>query len=79
MILAVPFEHRKQPSFGRVPSPGPRSRTSVSAVKSTSLDTENHDKNGYVTYKNFIMTDVDNNHDTKYTNKNDTNKQKLSV
>ena len=43
------------------------------AVKSTSPVTENHNKNGYVNYKNFIMTNVDNNHDTKYTNKNDTN------
>ena len=43
-------------------------------VKSTSPDTENHDKNGYVfkdNNKNFIMTNVDNS-DTKYTNKNDT-------
>ena len=43
------------------------------AVKSTSPDTENHYKNGYVNYKNFIKTNEDNNHDTKYTNKNDTN------
>ena len=44
-------------------------------VKSTSPDTENHDKNGYVKFyddKNFIMTNVDNS-DTTYTNKNDTN------
>ena len=41
-------------------------------VKSTSPATENHNKNGYVNYKNFIMTNVDNS-DTKYTNKNDTN------
>ena len=40
-------------------------------VKSTSPDTENHDKNGYVKLyddKNFIMTNVDNS-DTTYTNK----------
>ena len=45
-------------------------------VKSTSPVTENHYKNGYVNYniyKNFIMTNEDNNSDTKYTNKNDTN------
>ena len=42
-------------------------------VKSTSPVTENHYKNGYVNYKNFIMTNEDNNLDTKYTNKNDTN------
>ena len=42
-------------------------------VKSTSPVTENHNKNGYVNYKNFIMTNEDNNHDIKYTNKNDTN------
>ena len=42
-------------------------------VKSTSPVTENHYKNGYVNYKNFNMTNEDNNHDTKYTNKNDTN------
>ena len=43
------------------------------SVKSTSPGTENHDKNGYVNYKNFIMTNEDNRFDTKYTNKNDTN------
>ena len=43
------------------------------SVKSTSPVTENHYKNGYVNYKKFIMTNEDNNHDTKYTNKNDTN------
>ena len=40
-------------------------------VKSTSPDTKNHDKNGYVKLnddKNFIMTNVDNS-DTTYTNK----------
>ena len=45
-------------------------------VKSTSPVTENHYKNGYVNYniyKNFIMTNVDNNRDTKYTINNDTN------
>ena len=45
-------------------------------VKSTSPVTENHYKNGYVNYifyKNFIMTNVDNNRDTKYTIDNDTN------
>ena len=45
-------------------------------VKSTSPDTENHYKNGYVNYnnyKNFIMTNVDINSDTKYTINNDTN------
>ena len=42
-------------------------------VKSTSPDTENHNNNGYVNYKNFIMTIVDNNHDTEYSIKNDTN------
>ena len=45
-------------------------------VKSTSPVTENHFKNGYVNYvnnKNFIMTNVDNNSDTKYTIDNDTN------
>ena len=42
-------------------------------VKSTSPVTENHDKNGYVNYniyKNFIMTNVDNNNSDI---KNDTN------
>ena len=46
-------------------------------VKSTSPETENHDKNGYVfqdNNKNFIMTNVDINSDTKYTNTNDMNK-----
>ena len=38
-------------------------------VKSTSPVTENHYKNGYVIYKNFIMTNEDNNHDTKFINK----------
>ena len=42
-------------------------------VKSTSPDTENHDKNGYVKLyddKNLFMTTVDNNNsDTAYTNK----------
>ena len=42
-------------------------------VKSTSPITDNHNKNGYVNYKNFIMTNEDNNHDTKYTINNDTN------
>ena len=45
-------------------------------VESTSPVTENHDKKGYVKLyndKNFIMTNVDNNCDTKYINKNDTN------
>ena len=45
-------------------------------VKSTSPVTENHYKNGYVNYnicKNFIMTNVDINNDTKYTIDNDTN------
>ena len=45
------------------------------SVKSTSPDTENHYKNGYVSYninKNFIMTNEDNS-DNKYTNKKDTN------
>ena len=44
-----------------------------SVVKSTSLDTEDHDKNGYVKLyddKNIFMTNVDNdNSDTTYTNK----------
>ena len=41
------------------------------SVKSTSPDTENHNKNGYVKLyddKNLIMTNVDN-CDTTYTNK----------
>ena len=45
-------------------------------VKSTSPVTENHYKNGYLNYniyKNFIMTNVDINSDTKYTVNNDTN------
>ena len=42
-------------------------------VKSTSPVTENHYKNGYVNYKNFIMTNEDNNRDTMYTINNDTN------
>ena len=43
-------------------------------VKSTSPVTENHYKNGFVNYKNFIRTNEDNNRDTMYTiNKNDTN------
>ena len=42
-------------------------------VKGTSPDTENHYKNGYVNNKNFIMTNVDINSDTKYTINNDTN------
>ena len=45
----------------------------VKPVKSTSPDTENHYKNGYVNNKNFIKTNEDNNHDTKYTIHNDTN------
>ena len=43
------------------------------SVKSTSPVTENHYKNGYVNNKNFIMTNVDINSDTKYTINNDTN------
>ena len=42
-------------------------------VKSTSPVTENRNKNGYVNYKNFIMTNEDNNRDTMYTINNDTN------
>ena len=45
-------------------------------VKSTSPVAENHYKNGYVNYniyKNFIKTNEDNYHDTKYTIHNDTN------
>ena len=42
-------------------------------VKSTSPDTENHDKNGYAKLyddKNIFMTNVDNNYsDMTYTNK----------
>ena len=46
----------------------------VLCVKSTSPVTENHYRNGYVNYKNFIMTNEDNNRDTMYTiNKNHTN------
>ena len=45
----------------------------VCHVKSTSPDTENHDKNGYAKLyddKNLIMTNVDNdNSDKTYTNK----------
>ena len=54
---------------------GNSQRSSLSptgCVKSTSPDTENHYKNGYVSNKNFIMTNEDDS-DTKYTNKNDTN------
>ena len=44
---------------------------SAEIVKSTSPVTEKSQQNGY---KNFIMTNEDNNHDTMYTiNKNDTN------
>ena len=53
-----------------------RSSLSTYPVKSTSPVTENHYKNGYVKLynnKNFIMTNVDNNRDTKYTINNDTN------
>ena len=42
------------------------------SVKSTSPVTENHNKNGHVNNKNFIMTNEDNS-DTKYTIHNDTN------
>ena len=46
-------------------------------VKSTSPVTENHYRNGYGEfyniYKNFIKTNEDNNHDTKYTIQNDPN------
>ena len=49
--------------------------TVMQIVKSTSPDTENHYKNGYVNDKNFIMTNEDINNDTKYTiNENDMNK-----
>ena len=53
-----------------------RAQESAWSVKSTSPVTENHYKNGYVKLynnKNFIMTNVDNNRDTKYTINNDTN------
>ena len=53
-----------------------RQERKAKCVKSTSPDTENHDKNGYVKLynnKNF-MTNVDINSDTKYTNTNDMNK-----
>ena len=55
---------------------GNSQRSSLSptrCVKSTSPVTENHYKNGYVNYQNFIKTNEDINNDTKYTNKNDTN------
>ena len=55
---------------------GNSQRSSLSptgGVKSTSPVTENHYKNGYVNYKNFIMTNEDNNRDTMYTINNDTN------
>ena len=61
---------------------GNSQRSSLSptgSVKSTSPVTENHNKNGYENYihnTNFIMTNEDNNHDTNYTNKNDTNKSR---
>ena len=55
-----------------------KARQAEGDVKSTSPDTENHYKNGYVNYnnyKNFIMTNEDINNDTKYTiNENDMNK-----
>ena len=38
-------------------------------VKRIPPDTAIHEQNGSVNYKNFIMTNVDNNDDTKYTNK----------
>ena len=54
---------------------------SSSAVKSTSPDTENHDKNGYVKLyddKNLFMTNVDNNNsDTTYTNKHKNTKNNV--
>ena len=43
-------------------------------VKSTSPVTENHNKNVYINYTNFIKTNEDINNDTKYTINNDTNK-----
>ena len=46
---------------------------SVENVKSTSPITENHYKNGYVNYTNFIKTNEDINNDTKHTINNDTN------
>ena len=50
----------------------PESTLGGGSVKSTSPVTENHNKNGCVNYKNFIMTNEDN-RDTKYTINNDTN------
>ena len=52
----------------------------MACVKSTSPVTENHYKNGYVfqdNNKNFILTNVDNNSDTKYTDTNNHNAHNL--
>ena len=59
--------HAKPFGIGQWSFFGPGSEKSASPV------TENHNKNGYVNHKNLIMTNEDNNRDTKYTNKNDTN------
>ena len=74
--------HREEPlldgnaqsvRYGEISHDGPGQLDSVNFhVKSTSPDTENQDKNGYVKVynnKNFITTNVDNS-DTKYTNTN---------
>ena len=60
------------PSFVRKQT-GTVNAMQYKSVKSTSPVTENHNKNGYVNYKNFIMTNKDIINDTKYTNKHDTN------
>ena len=63
--LLVPLLQALAPSRPYIPI--------AKTVKSTSPVTENHNKNGYVNYKNFIMTNEDNNRDTKYNINNDTN------
>ena len=60
---------------------GNSQRSSLSptgGVKSTSLVTENHYKNGYVNNKNYIMINEDNS-DTKYTINNDTNNHDTAI
>ena len=64
LLVWTPLDH---------PAPNHPMLDPPSVVKSTSPVTENHNKNGYVNYKNFIMTNEDNNHDTKYTINNDMN------
>ena len=72
-VLVIDAKAIYESMFGALGPLAVEGKTDSHCVKSTSPVTENHHKNGYVNNKNFIKTNEDINHDTKYTNKNDTN------